>query len=275
MLEEFTNLPPQTRAKLEACEAILTTLKRVVVAFSGGVDSSFLLALAARVLGRENVLAVTNVSAIHPRIDGADARALAATMDVEMLEVAGRELENHTFTANPPDRCYHCKKEIFSSLKRIAEIRGYAAVLSGANADDAGDYRPGARAEMELGVRRPLMEAGLTKAEIRAASRALGLMTANKPSMACLASRIPYDQPITPQKLARIEKAEAMLRELGLSQYRVRDHETTARIEVPEAEIEKVLAARERIVAELKKLGYTYVTLDLQGFRSGSLNETL
>jgi len=272
---EIKELPAELAGKVKACQDILVSLGRVVVAFSGGVDSSFLLAMAVGSLGRDNVLAVTNVSAIHPRIDSSEARAVAAELDAEMLEVTGRELEDHRFKSNPPDRCYYCKREIFGSLTKLAAIRGYKAVLSGANADDVGDYRPGARAEAELGIRRPLLEAGLTKAEIRQASRAMGLSTAGKPSMACLASRIPYDQPITAQKLARIEQAETLLRELGFGQYRLRDHETLARIEVPPDEFDRLLANRRRIVDALKQLGYTYITLDLQGFRSGAMNETL
>lgn len=271
----LSSLGSQTLDKIRLCQEILTRHGRVVVAFSGGVDSTFLLALATETLGAANVLAVTNVSAIHSRADSAQARALAAEIGVEMLEVLGHELESHHFKANPPERCYHCKLEIFGSLKRLAEMRGYNAVLSGTNADDAGDFRPGAKAEDELGVVRPLRDAGMTKADIRAASRAMGLPTADKPSMACLASRIPYGQPITAEKLARIEQAEALLAELGIRQYRVRDHEILARIEVLPDDMAILLQNRQRIVDELKGLGYTYVTFDLQGFRSGSMNETL
>jgi uncharacterized protein len=268
-------LDPALLEKIEACQAILRVQGRVVVAFSGGVDSTFLLALAVETLGVKNVLAVTNTSAIHPRANTLQARALAEDLGVEMVEVMGQELENHIFRANSPERCYHCKLEIFTSLKRLAELRGYNAVLSGSNADDSADYRPGAKAEDELGVVRPLKDAGLTKLEIRAASRAMALPTADMPSMACLASRIPYGQPITAQKLARIERAEALLAELGVRQYRLRDHDILARIEVLPADMDIILHHRQRIVDELKALGYTYVTLDLQGFRSGSMNETL
>lgn len=278
LLDKFhglRDLDEETLRKIDACREILRELDRVVVAFSGGVDSTFLLALSAITLGTENVLAVTNVSAIHPRVDTIQARMLAEEIGVEMVEVMGHEMESHTFTANPPDRCYHCKLEIFGSLMRLAQMRGYKAVLSGANADDASDYRPGTKAEDELGIRRPLKEAGLTKHEIRAASRAMGLATADKPSMACLASRIPYGQAITPHKLARIEQAETLLREIGLKQYRLRDHEILARIEVQPDQFELVMANRQRVVEHLKKLGYKYVTLDLEGFRTGSLNELL
>jgi uncharacterized protein len=269
------NLEPPLLDKIAACQAILRAQARVVVAFSGGVDSTFLLAMAIETLGPKNVLAVTNTSAIHPRADTSQARTLAEELGVEMVEVMGQELENHNFRDNPPERCYHCKLEIFTSLKRLAELRGYNAVLSGTNADDSQDYRPGAKAEDELGTVRPLKDAGLTKMEIRAASRAMGLPTADMPSMACLASRIPYGQPITAQKLARIERAETLLTELGIRQHRVRDHEILARIEVLPIDMDLVLRHRQRIVDELKGFGYTYITIDLQGFRSGSMNETL
>lgn len=271
----FADLGSELKHKLDLLARDLRGIGRLVVAFSGGVDSSFLLAMARYTLAPANVLAIMNVSAIHPRIDVTQARSLAAGLGVEMLEVAGKELANPLFTANPADRCYHCKKEIFSALMALAGQKGFAGVASGANVDDASDYRPGAAAEKELGIRRPLVEAGLNKAEIRAASRALGLATADKPSAACLASRVPYGQAITAAKLQRIEQAEAFLRKLGLSQYRVRDHETIARIEVPAEELPKIVQSRRVIVERLKALGYAYVTVDLQGFRSGSMNETL
>jgi uncharacterized protein len=273
--QAMRNLDPTLLGKVEACQAILRAHARVVVAFSGGVDSTLLLALAVETLGAKNVLAVTNTSAVHPRANTLQARLLAEDLGVEMVEVMGQELESHVFRANPPERCYYCKLEIFSSLKHLAELRGYNAVLSGTNADDSADFRPGAKAEDELGVVRPLKDAGLTKLEIRTASRAMALPTADMPSMACLASRIPYGQPITAQKLARIERAETLLTELGFRQYRVRDHDILARIEVFPADMDLLLRHRQRIVDELKALGYTYVTMDLQGFRSGSMNETL
>ena len=262
-------------AKVDRAREILAELQRVVVGFSAGVDSTFLLALAVDTLSAQRVLAAMNVSILHPRADVLEARSLAKALGVELVEVYGREMDDHRFVANDADRCYYCKHVVFSSLCRQAAIRGFQAVCSGANADDLGDYRPGSRAEEELGIRRPLQEAGLTKREIRDASRAMGLTTADKPSMACLVSRLPYGQPITPERLARVEQAEAVLRDMGFEQYRVRDHDTVARIELPPDDFSRALERREQIVASLKPFGYRYVTLDLQGFRSGSMNEVL
>jgi len=261
--------------KVERAREILAGLGRVVVAFSAGVDSTCLLALAVDALSAEHVLAAMNVSVLHPRADVLEARSLARAVGVELVEVHGREMEDHRFVANDSDRCYYCKSEVFASLRRLAELRGYPAVCSGANADDLADYRPGTRAEDELGIRRPLQEVGLTKREIRDVSRAMGLTTADKPSMACLVSRLPYGQPITPERLARVEQAETVLRDMGFEQYRVRDHDTIARIEVPPTDLPRALELRGRLVESLKQLGYRYVALDLQGFRSGSMNEVL
>ncbi len=261
--------------RIAACREIIRKLGSAVVGFSGGVDSTLLLRLAAEELGTDNVLAVTGVSPIHPEHERRTARRIAEKLGVELLEVETDEMSDRTFTSNPPDRCYHCKLAIFGQMKQIADERGLAVVVSGANADDTGDYRPGLRAEEELGIRRPLLEAGLGKEDIRAASRMLGLETADKPSSACLASRVPYGDEITPEKLARIEKAEAVLRDMGFQQCRLRDHGKIARIEVPPDQIDRAFELRGDIVAAVKLLGYSYVTLDLEGFRSGSLNETL
>jgi len=263
------------RGKLDSCREILRQLGSVVLGFSGGVDSTLLLSLAVETLGRDKVLPVTAVSTIFPQRELSSARRIAQRMRLELLELETPHLADPHFTSNPSDRCYYCKSELFGRLKKLAGERGLAAVISGANADDPADYRPGARAEQQLGIRRPLMEANLTKQDIRAASKAMGLDTWNTPSRACLASRIPYGQEITAQKLSRIEQAEYLLLDLGFTQCRVRDHDTIARIEVLADEIPRLVQMRQTILSSLKATGYTYVVVDLQGFRSGSMNEVL
>lgn len=265
----------ELQARLARCREILSSLGSAVVAFSAGVDSTFLLALAVDTLGADKVLAVMGVS---PSLAGRERQMggeLAEKIGVELVEIETRELADANYAANPTDRCYYCKSELFCRLGEIATERGLAAVLSGANADDTGDFRPGLRAGAELGVRSPLMEAGLTKQQIRDASQAMGLDTWDKPAMACLASRVPYGQPITAERLSRIERAEYVLKDLGFAQCRLRDHDNLARIEVPGELISAVVEHKDRIVAAIKQLGYSYVTLDLQGFRSGSMNEVL
>ena len=263
-------------ARLGELKTILKDMGRVVVAYSGGVDSSLLLRVAADVLGK-GVYAVIAASPTYPDREIRAARALARRLKVRHEVIATKEMDNPAFTANPPLRCYHCKRELMTEIRTIADREGIAVIVDGQNADDVGDYRPGARAAAELGVRSPLQEAGLTKADIRTLSKRLGLPTWNKPAMACLASRFPYDTPITAEALLRVEKAEAVLSKLGFGHLRVRHHDTIARIEVPADEIVKIArpAMRGRIVAALRKIGYAYVTLDLSGYRTGSMNETL
>ncbi len=268
-------LPAALGQKIDACAAILRQIGSVVVACSGGVDSSLLLALAAGTLGKDNVLAAHATGPIFPAHERTAANDLAARLGVQIVEVPVAPLADPAFVANPPDRCYHCKKAIFTGLLDLARGRGLAAVASGANADDTGDYRPGLAAEKELGIRQPLLEAGLTKADIRAALAAMGLSAWNSPSMACLASRVPYGSSITLDKLRRIAAAEDFLHGLGFAQCRVRDHDPLARLEFSAGELAAALAQREAIVTRLKSLGYAYVAMDLQGFRSGSMNETL
>ncbi len=275
MSNDLDNLPATIRRKIDSVRDILRELQSVVVAFSGGVDSTLLLQLSIEELGKENVLAAHAVSPIFPHHEREEAVSLVSQIGAKLVEIAPSVLDNPNFASNPPDRCYHCKHELFGQFKTLAKQRGLQWVVSGTNADDTGDFRPGLKAETELGIRRPLMEVGLTKDEIRQISRAMGLGTWSKGSMACLASRIPYGTPITGEKLSRIERAEGVLRDLGFSQYRIRDHETVARIEIPRKEFDLITRDREEIVEAIKGVGYTYVALDLQGFRSGSMNETL
>jgi pyridinium-3,5-biscarboxylic acid mononucleotide sulfurtransferase len=263
-------------SKLEKLKEILRGMESALVAYSGGVDSTFLLKIVKEVLGTR-VLAVTAVSESYTAGELKLARSMARKMKVRHELMRAHELSNPDFASNPPDRCYHCKKELFSRLAKMAASKGLSQVLDASNADDLKDYRPGRKAVEESGARSPLVEAGLTKNEIRRLSRNLGLPTWNMPSMACLASRIPYHSPITPEKLRRIAAAEKVLRGAGLKSCRVRDHGDIARIEVPLKDMTKACqpATARKITVRLKKLSYSYVALDLQGYRMGSLNEEI
>ena len=246
------------------------------MAFSSGVDSTFLLRVAHEELG-DRVIAVTARSHTFPQRELEEARTFCRTEGVRHEIVDSEELDIPGFAENPPDRCYHCKKELFGKLLAFARRNGLAGVIEGANRDDDGDFRPGRRAIRELGIRSPLHEVGLTKAEIRALSRGMGLPTWRKPSFACLASRFPYGERITAAALDRVAQAEQWLMEagLGLAQLRVRAHGDLARIEVPPEEIAHLAARAGEISAAFRRFGFAYVTLDLQGYRTGSLNETL
>ncbi len=243
------------------------------MAFSGGVDSTFLLAVAAEVLSKDKLLAVTGVSSSIPKSEVEQAKSLAKKLKIRHKLVA--DIPPKEFWANSARRCYYCKKGLFRNLRKIAVKRRLKCVIDGANADDRRDYRPGAVAARDLGVRSPLQEAGLTKLEIRKISRLMGLPAWKKPAMACLASRIPYGERITPEKLSMISQAEDFIRELGFEQARVRLHGQVARIELSPEKIRLAVKARKEISAKLKLIGFVYVSLDLDGYRPGSLNEAL
>ena len=267
-----------TEARLQRLKEILRDQKRIAVCFSGGVDSTFLLKVAHDALG-DGCIAVTAVSPTFSARERARANAFCEAEGIRQVYVETQEIELPTFYENPPDRCYHCKKQLMGALADAAAAEGFPVLAEGTNADDLSDYRPGFQAlqEMRPRILSPLLEAGLTKAEIREASRNLGLTTADLPSFACLATRFAYGERITAEGLKRVEAAEEILAQAGFTQFRVRVHQNLARIEVAPGEMEAFSAEafRNDIYSKLKALGYAYVTLDLAGYRTGSMNETL
>jgi len=269
------DLPVALHRKYENLRAIFSTFGRVLVAFSGGVDSSLVAKVACDVLGAEQTLAVIARSPSLARDEELEAPALLNEIGLRYLVVETEEVEDPQYAANPINRCYFCKTHVYGALRQVAQERGFEVIVDGFNAEDSGDYRPGRKAGRELGVRSPLAEVGLRKAEIRDLARHLGLSNWAKPAMACLSSRVEYGITITPRILSQIDQAEAALRRLGFADLRVRHHDQLARIEVDENMIASATARREEIIQAVKAAGYTYVTLDLQGLRHGSMNEGL
>jgi uncharacterized protein len=271
-----TALDAETAEKYARLRTILRELDSVLVAYSGGVDSALLLKVAVDALGERAVGALASSPAYDDE-ETIEAIHVAEAMGARLVQVDTHELDDPRYAANGADRCYFCKTELFDVLEPMARALGLAHVVYGMNRDDRGDWRPGQRAARERGVRAPLDEAGMGKAEIRAVARHLGLPVWDKPAMACYSSRIPYGTAVTVEALACIGRAERALRMLGFRQVRVRHHDTVARIEIAPAELPRLLDGelRDRVVAEVRSAGYTFVTLDLQGYRTGSLNEAL
>lgn len=260
--------------KLAGLKTILERYQSSVIAFSGGVDSTFLARIAKDVYG-DNLLLITATSSTYPFYELEEAKSLAILLGINHEVIVSEELEIPGYSDNPPDRCYYCKNELFTKIKYIADRAEYEIVFDGSNFDDQKDFRPGMKAKQELGVISPLAEAGFTKDDIRYFSTKLDLPTATKPSYACLASRFPYGEKITKEKLDRVGQAEFEIRKLGFTQYRIRSHENLARLEFIPSEMDKAWTGKERLTEVCQKSGFSYITIDLKGYRTGSMNEVL
>jgi len=265
-------LTPETQERYDRLRLILSDMGDAMVGFSGGVDSTLLVKVAYDMLG-DRTLAVTALSPSLPARELQEIRSLAKTIGVRHRELQSNEMANPHYAANPTDRCYFCKSELFGRMEALAAAEGFRWLAYGENHDDQGDHRPGARAAQEAGARAPLKEAGMTKADIRLLARFLGLPNCNKPALACLASRIPYGTAVTPERLEQVEKAEDVLWRLGLRGARVRYHGEVARIEVPTADMAVLLQLAHQVVAGVKSAGFTFVAMDLEGYRRGAMNE--
>jgi uncharacterized protein len=264
----------ETRERYQALRRWFAQMESAAIAYSGGCDSTLVLKVAHDELG-PRCRGVIAFSASMPREEFDEALALATRIGAETAVVESKELEDPRYQENSSTRCYFCKSDVFGRIIEYAKQEGFAVVVDGTNHDDTGDHRPGRTAAKEQGVRSPLEELGFTKQDIRSLSRALGLSTWDKPAAPCLSSRIPYGTRVTPEVLGMVERSEAVIRRLGIREFRVRHHEKIARVEVGPGDIETILAHRDRIVRELREIGYLYVTLDLEGFRSGRLNEEI
>ena len=270
---EHEALPAQLQSKVERVKEIISALERVVVAFSGGVDSTLVAQLAVDILGRDNVLAAIAISASFGQDEERDALRILDEIGVAHVQIATKEIEDPRYAANPINRCYFCKEHVYSALVGLARQHGFETVVDGFNAEDTSDFRPGRKAGRELGVRSPLCEVGLSKDEIRALARHLGLSNWDKPQMACLASRVEYGITITPKILSQVDRAEMALRKLGFADLRVRHHDKLARVEVARQMLPRALAQHDEIVAAVRAVGYTHVTINPEGLRHGSMNE--